>query len=1532
MWFKRSSPGKNETYPMAGMNHYLDGQTAAATAASQAGAVLLVRETAEFNHVRNRLQHPPAGGKQTFPDYLRQAEAPATLLNRAAGLAATGQRCTVLTDSLSGLRDALPAIAGRRLPLVVHLATRATNRQAQSRQGGHDEYHAVASAGWFQFFAASPQEVVDLGLIAQRLAEAALTPGLVAQDCFVTSHGIRLLQMPGAECIEAFLGRAEDLIPAPTPAQAMLFGDQRRRVPVLINLDAPAGLGLSQDQESFFAAAAAQRPFFAEHIEGLAAQAMQAYGELTGRFHAPLSGYRAEDAEYLVLAQGAITLELRGLVDRLRAEVGIKAGVVGLTMLRPFPGGKLAQILKGKKALTVLERIDQPLAEDLPLLAEVRSALDKAHENAKVQGTTRPYPDYAAYDRPVDRPTLYSGIYGLGVELPTTALLHAVFTNMTQPGGSQRFYLGNFFTTPDRRFPHLQATGQRILRDYPGIQQNSLAPVAVPVTSTSGTRTIRLLSDSAQRGLAAVNTLARGLAYIHNWKVSTFPDHGYDETLGEGAIAWQYSMDATLAGPGPDHCDILLACTPDRLNQSSAYASVAEKGVIIVQTEGAPQDLWNRFSPDLKEWIRKRQLSLKTIAPALRHHSAVTDDLTAWRLLGAGLEGVRELGAEGPGTLGEFIDNQLQVDHGQSAETASACLKALREAGNRLVTLNWQRLEDNREPIAEAASPWNLAVSGDTQGDLFNARRFWHSVGYLYRTGRMDQLPADPMLATGIVPAGSGAGRDLSAQHYRLPEWQPEKCTGCGACWGLCPESALPSALYTPQALVGQALKSLESEGKTLIQIKRIQEALGKQAYLIAQRDGLHQFTHLDQLLAEAFRQLLEKLSLDAKQQAALREEFKLLEGYFAGFRAARTETFFDGLHAKSKGNGALLAISLNPAACTACGLCAAVCPEQAFVWMKTSPERLSSLRQNFSLQMQLPETAPDLLEAVCEGGSENTACNRLLRKSAYLAMSGGDGSVPGNLAKSAAHNIVAAVESVMQPRFARHSEALGKLGKALMDAIQGKLTEAVKINDFDDFAHKLSRLGTGGLTTDRLVSLVSGDSATGPEHQARIQRMTALLEQISALRERYEIGAGRERARMILVLDPEAGNLWNGTYPYNPHANPWISLQPEETAGLAEGLYEGTCNTLIGELALCRSAAAELQEANFSAATQPIVTPLCMTELTPEERGLLPPVLILCRSRSLSHTGLSRLLSGAAPILVAMIEGDPLPLVPGSRTFHGGTQPGLHALLHADAFVVQASAADPGRLIQGCVAALEQNEPALFHVLAPEHAVNPAIADRTLANLKLAGKSRLFPAFTGRREQETASLHLTLHDQEATHADWAEDTIVYQTPAGTAGSLARRVTPADWALQTGSHPGHFQILGLGHLNAQMLPLTDYIELPPEQREGKETYILFADSTRQEKVAVVSAALVQAVCYARDRWRHLQGIAEPLPRVMATDSEAKPTETVAPPSTPDAGQSVQTLTENLLAMCGYSGDPVYFKRSLREFLGRGPGGSGDATG
>jgi pyruvate-ferredoxin/flavodoxin oxidoreductase len=58
--------------------------------------------------------------------------------------------------------------------------------------------------------------------------------------------------------------------------------------------------------------------------------------------------------------------------------------VVDVTMFRPFPGDLIGRLLKGRKGVAVLERTDQPLAEDLPIMREVRAALSKCLENGAV--------------------------------------------------------------------------------------------------------------------------------------------------------------------------------------------------------------------------------------------------------------------------------------------------------------------------------------------------------------------------------------------------------------------------------------------------------------------------------------------------------------------------------------------------------------------------------------------------------------------------------------------------------------------------------------------------------------------------------------------------------------------------------------------------------------------------------------------------------------------------------------------------------------------------------------------------------------------------------------------------------------------------------------------------------------------------------------------------------------------------------------------------------------------------------------------
>ena len=91
----------------------------------------------------------------------------------------------------------------------------------------------------------------------------------------------------------------------------------------------------------------------------------------------------------------------------------IKVGVVNLTMFRPFPGDLLGKMPAGKNGVTVLERTDQPLAEDLPLMREVRATLIKCIENGAVSEAEKPFPNYASYAAG-EMPRLYSGCYGLG--------------------------------------------------------------------------------------------------------------------------------------------------------------------------------------------------------------------------------------------------------------------------------------------------------------------------------------------------------------------------------------------------------------------------------------------------------------------------------------------------------------------------------------------------------------------------------------------------------------------------------------------------------------------------------------------------------------------------------------------------------------------------------------------------------------------------------------------------------------------------------------------------------------------------------------------------------------------------------------------------------------------------------------------------------------------------------------------------------------------------------------------------------------
>jgi pyruvate-ferredoxin/flavodoxin oxidoreductase len=275
-----------------------------------------------------------------------------------AGMALVGLRSANFSagQGVAYMHESLYAAVGKRLTYVLNLACRAMTKQALNIHCGHDDYHSVDDTGFFQLFAKSVQEVADLNLIAHRIAELSLNPGICAQDGFLTSHVIESLSLPERELVAEYLGDPSDLIESPTPAQRLVFGEQRRRIPELFDLDNPASLGPVQNQESYAQGVAAQRPFYFDHIVELADLAFAEFAALTGRRYARASGYRVDDAEYVIVGQGSVVPNAEAVCDHLRDSRGLRVGILTLPMFRPFPGDLIARMLRGTRGVLVLGR------------------------------------------------------------------------------------------------------------------------------------------------------------------------------------------------------------------------------------------------------------------------------------------------------------------------------------------------------------------------------------------------------------------------------------------------------------------------------------------------------------------------------------------------------------------------------------------------------------------------------------------------------------------------------------------------------------------------------------------------------------------------------------------------------------------------------------------------------------------------------------------------------------------------------------------------------------------------------------------------------------------------------------------------------------------------------------------------------------------------------------------------------------------------------------------------------------------------
>ncbi len=318
-------------------------------------------------------------------------------LSVAIGASAAGARAYTATASqgLLYMAEAVYNASGLGLPIVMTLGNRAIGAPINI-WNDHSDAMSMRDAGWIQLFAETNQEAVDLHIIAFKLAEELSMPTMVCVDGFILTHAMERVDIPDQAQVDAYLPPFEPvqvLDPAePVSIGAMVGPEAFTEVRFLGHYKQTQALSL---------------------IGTYSAEFKQAFGRDSGGL---LRGYRAEDAEMLIVAMGSVCGTIKDVIDEMREE-GIAIGLVTIVSYRPFPTDELRGVLAGAKDVVVVEKAIAPGLGG-PLANNVDMALRNLPKS----------------------PRLHSAVAGLGGRPITKASLHALFRRATvQPWEGTHF-------------------------------------------------------------------------------------------------------------------------------------------------------------------------------------------------------------------------------------------------------------------------------------------------------------------------------------------------------------------------------------------------------------------------------------------------------------------------------------------------------------------------------------------------------------------------------------------------------------------------------------------------------------------------------------------------------------------------------------------------------------------------------------------------------------------------------------------------------------------------------------------------------------------------------------------------------------------------------------------------------------------------------------------------------------------------------------------------------------------------------------
>ncbi|MCK5490339.1 MAG: pyruvate ferredoxin oxidoreductase [Candidatus Pacebacteria bacterium] len=326
---------------------------------------------------------------------LIDVESEHSALSAVVGASAAGGRAMTATSSqgLALMAEIVYIASGSRLPIVMAISNRALSAPINIHCD-HSDSMFLRDAGWIQIYSEDAQEAYDNMLIALKVAEnkKVLTPAMVMQDGFITSHNIQNVQILDDKVVKKFVGKYEAEFP-------------------LLNMKKPITVG-PLDLFDYFFEHKYQQAEAMENSKKIIKQVDKEFYKLTKRKYDFVENYKTSDAEHIIVALSSTCGTIKIVVDKLRKE-GKKVGLLKIRVMRPFPNEEIIKSLTRAKSVAVLDR-SMSFGNFSPVFTEVKSALYGLNK----------------------KPSLYNYVYGIGGRNIGISDIEKVFNNLIKKSSS----------------------------------------------------------------------------------------------------------------------------------------------------------------------------------------------------------------------------------------------------------------------------------------------------------------------------------------------------------------------------------------------------------------------------------------------------------------------------------------------------------------------------------------------------------------------------------------------------------------------------------------------------------------------------------------------------------------------------------------------------------------------------------------------------------------------------------------------------------------------------------------------------------------------------------------------------------------------------------------------------------------------------------------------------------------------------------------------------------------------------------------